>query len=143
MFAWLYLGHFQGSFIRIAAMIFFGYQCQANATQMSGLLLTSFGKSVLSFVLRLLRPHSHCSVSVMICFCCIDATRGGHWGYAIPHFRNFSALFPQIRRRKLAISAILWDYEQSLPTSYKTQLNHFLFILHVTDQTRAVCSHHG
>ena len=28
-------------------------------------------------------------------------------GYAIPHFRNFSALFPQIRRQKLAISAIL------------------------------------
>ena len=42
-------------------------------------------------------------------------------GYAIPHFRNFSALFPQIRRQKLAISAILWGYEQSLPTSYKTQ----------------------
>ena len=32
-------------------------------------------------------------------------------GYAIPHFRNFSALFPQIRRQKLAISAILEGYE--------------------------------
>ena len=54
--------------------------------------------------------------------------RGGvTGGYAIPHFRNFSALFPQIRRRKLAISAILWDYEQSLPTSYKTQLKPFSF----------------
>ena len=48
-------------------------------------------------------------------------------GYAIPHFRNFSALFPQICRQKLAISAILQDYERSLPTSYKTQHKPFSF----------------
>ena len=49
-------------------------------------------------------------------------------GYAIPpHFRNFSALFPQIRRQKLAISAILYGYEQRLPTSYKTQHKPFSF----------------
>ena len=32
---------------------------------------------------------------------------GGHSGYDIPHFGNFSALFPQIRRQELAISTIL------------------------------------
>ena len=59
-------------------------------------------------------------------------------GYAIPHSRNFSALFSQIRRQKLGISAILWGYEQHLPTSYKQNMNHFLFILHVTDQIEAL-----
>ena len=39
-------------------------------------------------------------------------------GYPIPHFRNFSALFPQIRRNKLTISVVCWAYEQSLPASY-------------------------
>ena len=48
-------------------------------------------------------------------------------GYAIPHFRNFSALFPQIRRQKLAISAILSGYEQSLSTLYKAQHKPFSF----------------
>ena len=54
-------------------------------------------------------------------------TWGVTGGYAIPHFRNFSALFPQIRIQKLAISAILSGYEHSLPTSYKTQHKPFSF----------------
>ena len=48
-------------------------------------------------------------------------------GCALPHFRNFSALIPQIRRQKLAISAILEGYEESLPTAHKTQHKPFSF----------------
>ena len=39
-------------------------------------------------------------------------------GYAISHFRNFSALFLQIRTQKMTISAVRWACEQSLPASH-------------------------
>ena len=68
---------------------------------------------------------------------------GSLGGYAISYFRNFSALFPQICRQKLAISAVLEGYEQSLPTSYKTQHKPFSFHFAHYRSESSSCSHCG
>ena len=48
---------------------------------------------------------------------CLYRGGGVTGGYVFPHFRNFFALFPQIRTQRLTISAFRWACEQGPPAS--------------------------
>ena len=64
-------------------------------------------------------------------------------GYAIPHFRNFLPCFRKSADRNWLFPLFFRVMSKVVLLHIKHNMNHFLSILHVTDQTRAVCSHHG